>query len=241
MNTTFDLLLKPLAKLAIARGLRFSDVSDRLRRAFLNEATLSSGPDAPISRLSVMTGLQRRDISRLFAESEAPAKVRPDIMSRLVAQWLTQFDGEPLPHHGTAGSFDTLAKAVHQDIHPRSVLDTLIAAGTVDLQGGTVSLLKHAYVPLEGSEAQMLYLGQNVGDHLSVAVNNVLGEETSFDQAVHYNHLSKEAVQTLENLWRERMKTVLIDVNKAAAELQNLESGAERFRAGGYFYKETEK
>lgn len=236
-----DRLFKPLARLAIAKELRFADVAERLRRAYVDVALEIAGPNATVSRVSVMTGLQRRDVSRLIESREAPMESRPDAYSRIVAIWLSEFDGASLPQHGPEGSFDAIARQVRRDIHPKTLLDALIAAGTAGASDGQVNLLRSAHVPLQGSDAQIDYLGKNVGDHLTVAVDNVLGTRPSFDLAVHYSDLSPQAAVELETMWRERMTTVLQDLNARASELQSQEDGPVRIRGGGYFRVETEE
>lgn len=241
MPDVFDRLFRPIARFAIAKGLRFADVADRMRRAYLHSATELTGSDVTVSRLSMMTGLQRRDISRLLENPVSSEQKLPDQLPRLVAHWLAHFDGAPLPQHGPAGSFAALAKSIHKDVHPRSMLDALVAAGTAVVDAGEVRLLKKAHVPLEGSDAQIDYLGHNVGDHLATAVGNVLGDEPAYDLAVHYNGLSVEAVKELEALWRARMDPVLQELNAKALEYQEKESGPARFRGGGYFRVEIEE
>ncbi|MEO1364986.1 MAG: DUF6502 family protein [Pseudomonadota bacterium] len=237
IHMALDLIFRPLTRLAIAKGVRFADASERLRRAYLFAALQVAGRDVTDSKLSVMTGLQRRDVARLRAEPEEAAP-RPDPLSRLVALWLAEHAGAPLSRSGGAVSFDALARRIRKDIHPRTSLDALVAAGTVGLDGDTVRLLKQAYVPLEGSDDQLRYLGQNVGDHMAVAVGNVLGERMSPELAVHYDGLSDAAIETLREMWRDRMGTVLQEMNARALALQDDSPGAGRFRAGGYFQGE---
>lgn len=238
MNSVLDHLFRPIARLAIAKGLRFADVADRLRLAFFQSAQDAAGQRASDSRLSVLTGLQRRDIARLKGHAQKPAPAA-DPLSRLVALWLSRHDGAMLPRHGEQ-SFDALARDIRKDIHPRSLLDRLQEAGTVRFDAHTVQLLHRAYVPLAGSEAQLAYLGQNVGDHLSVAVGNVLGEDEAFDLAVHYDGLSPEAAAELDTLWRARLRPVLEEVSARAETLKATSPGTARIRGGGYFHKETQ-
>lgn len=231
---SLDAIFRPLARLAIAKGIRFAEASERLRRAYVKCAIAEAGSDATDSKLSVLTGLQRRDIARLRrAKMETPP--RPDPLSRLVALWLAEFDGAPLARRGPGASFEVLARRIRKDIHPRTSLDALVAAGTVALEGDSVVLKKHAHVPMEGSDELIRYLGMNVGDHLEVAVGNVLGDPPSYELAVHYDGLSEAAVQSLRDVWRERMAPVMQEVNAKALELQNQSPGDGRFRAGGYF------
>ncbi|WP_127747954.1 DUF6502 family protein [Parasedimentitalea marina] len=241
MENILDRLFRPVARLAIAKGLRFAEVAESLRRSYIDVARDLAGPDANVSKLSMMTGLQRRDVTRLLESQVSAEPKTPDQLPRLVARWLAQFDGAPLPQHGPDASFDALARSIRKDVHPRSMLDALIAAGTVSVYAGEVNLLKKAHVPLEGSDEQIRYLGENIGDHLATAVGNVLGDTPAYDLAVHYNGLSVEAVKELEELWRIRMGPVLRELNARALEFQENENGPARFRGGGYFRLEVEE
>jgi hypothetical protein len=172
-------------------GYPFGDLTERLKGHYVQAASEQSDGKITDSRLSVMTGLQRRDIARLRAfEHKAP---KPNPLTRLVALWQAHPDyshkgkAKPLPRTGDAPSFESLAREVRQDVHPRAMLDTLFAAGTVKLDQDTVALAQTAYVPLAGSEEQLDYLAENVGDHLAAAAENVLGPHPRhFERAAHY-------------------------------------------------------
>ena len=131
-----------------------------------------------------------------------------------------------------------MARAIRKDIHPRSLLDGLVAAGTAQFDADRVELLQRAHVPLAGSEAQLGYLGDNLGDHLQVAVGNVLGAPEAFDLAVRYDGLSAEAADALETLWRARMGPLLEEISAEATRLREKSPGSHRMRGGGYFRKE---
>ena len=208
----------------MAQGLRFADVAERMRRAFFDQALAEAGGQATDSKISVKTGLQRRDVARLRA-ADSPAPPAPDARAQLIALWLARNGGAPLPARGD-GSFDALAWEVRRDVHPSSLRDALQEAGAIQIDGDRVELLRRAHVPLTGSEAQLDYLARNVGDHLDVAVGNVMGEGPSFDLAVHYDGLDEAAARQLQDLWRARMAPVLEELNTRAAALQQSAPGS---------------
>lgn len=244
MPKTFDSLLAALARLMIARGVPFFELSERLKGHYIRAAQDQSVGKITDSRLSVMTGLQRRDIARLRAFEAKPARSNP--LSRLVALWQSQAEycGEngpkPLPRNGPAPSFESLARDVRQDVHPRTMLDTLEAAGTVAIGAdGYVVLKQKAYVPLGGSDEQLAYLSDNTGDHILAACENVQGTSPShFERAVHYTGLTPKQVATLASEFEAGQMALLTDINaKASAMKANAPEGAnQRFRAGAYFY-----
>ncbi len=246
MSDFLDNLLAPLARLMIARGVLFSELSERLKAHYVVEAMRAAEGKATDSRLSVMTGLQRREVARLRGFEPKPAKTGH--LTRLVALWLTEDgyhdNGEPrdLARSGDAPSFDALAWLVRRDVHPRTMLDALVETGTVELEddGQTVRLLTRSYQPHAGSEEQMAYLAQNIGDHLSAATGNVTGQPLVFERAVHYGGLTEEQVQTLETRHAELQMTVLQELSRMAATFEKTKDRPYRFRAGAYFYKTEE-
>lgn len=238
MIAVIDALLAPIARLCVARGVLFPQAADRLKAQFLAAAQTLGGADKPPtdSRISVMTGLQRRDIARL-RDLPATPPVPPNPLARLVAVWLNDHEGADLSRSGD-GSFDEMALRVRKDVHPRTLLEQLITTGTVAVTDDKVRLLTPYYQPLAGSDDQLAYLGANGGDFLSAATDNVMQDPApNFEQSVHYNHLSAAAVAELDALHRTRQMALLQEISARAAALQDTSPGQTRFRAGGYFYK----
>lgn len=241
MLDLLDALLAPFARLMVALGVPFPDLAERLKAHYVEAARKTCDGKPTDSRLSVMTGLQRRDVARL--RDFHPKEPRLTHLSRLVSLWQTDTDyaGRPLPKSGPAPSFEALAWEVRRDVHPRTMLDTLLTAGTVTVEGETITLRDTSYQPLAGSEDQMAYLARNMGDHLSAATANITADAPPyFERAVHYAALSADQVATLEQRYRDGQMALLEQMNKEAAAMKALPSSAQtvRFRAGGYFYFE---
>ncbi|WP_052501066.1 DUF6502 family protein [Jannaschia aquimarina] len=230
-------LFVPLARLAMGRGFGFRDVVDPLKRAFLIVAQEREGKQTD-SRLSLATGLQRRDVVRLRADGLAPRE--PSSPARIVSDWLRQHsvDGRPtpLPRLGPAPSFEALARAVRQDVHPRTLLDLLVEAGTVRVADDTVELLSRAYAPGRGSSEQLAYLADNLHDHGAAAVANVLDGPRFFDRAAHYSGLTFAQAEALGRIYEAKQMNVLQVVGERAAGMQG--DGPVRVRFGGYGYWE---
>lgn len=243
MDDLFTRLFLPLARLAIGRGLGFRDVVDPLKRAFVQAAADGTERQTD-SRLSLLTGLQRRDVARLRDHPAKPPE--PSSPARIVSDWLrdpqsvdTGGAPKPLPRTGSAPSFEALARAVRQDVHPRTLLDALEAAGTVRVDGDIVHLLRRDYTPGGGSQAQMAYLADNLHDHAAGAVANVLHGAGHFERAAHYSGLSLAQAEALSARFAEAQLGILSDIAAEAAEMQG--TGPVRVRFGGYGYWEREE
>jgi Family of unknown function (DUF6502) len=242
----FDALFAPIARLLVARGLPFPDLVERMKLHYVQAALAQTGTRATDSRVSVLTGLQRRDVVRLRGQDVKDR--RPNHLSRLVALWQTgaawSGQGQPLalPRSGPGQSFETLAQTVRRDVHPRTMLDTLIAAGTVALSddGQEVRLIQPSYQPLAGSEDQLAYLARNLGDHAQAAAENVQGvAPPHFERSVHYTGLTDAQVATLAERFAAAEMALFQDLSQTAARMKsrNEPPGPLRFRAGGYFFR----
>lgn len=221
-------VLGPLARLAVARGVPFAAVEEQLKVAFINaarDAQAGSGQPAHrlVSRISTTTGINRREVTRITqAPAEATGPKAVSLASEVFTRWRSdrawlKRGGEPkvLPRLGTAGSFEALARSVTQDVHPRSLLDELCRIGLAqhDESTDTVSLAQDAFVPRGDWQRMLAFLGDNVGDHLNGAVDNVLSDGARhFEQAIFADELSQESLLSLRELVRRYWQQMLHEV-----------------------------
>lgn len=239
-----DTLLAPFARLMVAQGILFPDLAERLKAHYVDAASDQTDGKLTDSRLSVMTGLQRRDIVRI---RDTPTREeRPNHLATLVALWQTDsaYGGKPVQKNGPKPSFETLARSVRRDVHPRTMLDALLASDTVSQDGDTITLKQSSYQPLAGSEDQLAYLTHNLGDHLSAATDNVRGQTPPhFERAVHYSGLTAAQIETLRAEHAEGQMALFKSLSVRAAEMKALprENGPHRFRAGAFFYPTSEE
>lgn len=248
MSDDLDPLFAAIADLAVARALPFPELAERLKGHCVAAAAARAEGKATDSRLSIMTGLQRRDVARLRAFEAKPA--RPTPLTRLVSLWRTLPHyapmGEPavLERAGEAPSFDHLARLVRQDVHPRTMLDALEAAGTVAVEGERVRLVASAFLPLGGSAEQLAYLAANVGDHLRAATANVDGAAPPFfERALHHSGLTEAQVGDLQERFAAAMMVLLEELSREA-EAMAREAGEDarhRVRLGGYGFAAPEE
>ncbi|HEX9079092.1 MAG TPA: DUF6502 family protein [Desulfuromonadaceae bacterium] len=249
-------LLVPLARLCLANGATFAAVEDLLKRAFIQEADRLQ-PGAPrhgmVSRISTATGISRREVARLTSSGAPERPTKPPLATEVFARWMTDpalrdQNGAPCPlrRQGPAPSFEALAQSITRDIHPRSMLDELIRLGMVrhDEPADLVTLARNDFVPSGDSRQLLGFLGDNVGDHLEGAVDNVVqGGRRHHEQAVFADELSAESVEALSPLitahWlalRDAMVpeiTKLIEADRRAGRTQD-----RRVRIGLYTFND---
>ena len=263
-------VLRPLARMAIDHGVQFNQLEELTKRAMV-EAAMQAVRDevgsgsAPVSRLSVISGIHRKEVKRLVETPDLSAvRSEQTPATEVFATWATVpqwLDDEgrprPLPRRQTEGgepSFEALARSVTTDVHPRTLLDELLRLGLAEVETATdlVTLRGDSLVPAGRIEALLAFAGASVGDHLSAVRDNLVaghrmaageaGAKPPFvEQSVFADELSAESVSIAGDraraLWTKVLKSI-------APELQRLEDadraagrvGDHRIRIGLYCY-----
>lgn len=255
-------VMTPLAQLAVAKGLAFSGAEEALKRAYVRaarDAQVAAGhaPHRLVSRISTATGINRREVTRLTeTDTGRPMPAPVSLASELFTRWLSDpnycEDGVPgcpkvLPRQGLAPSFETLARSVTQDVHPRSLLDELVRLGMAQIHAAadTVGLLQQGFVPKGDWQRMLAFLRDNVSDHLHAAVTNVLADKSEhFEQAVFADKLSRESVDMVRHLAREHWKQLLSEAvslleQRMAVDRHSGVEAQQRVRLGLFTFHEA--
>lgn len=248
--------MRPLARLAVAQGLPFAEAVEVLKQSYVQAAHAAHSAVAAhraVSRISAATGLNRREVTRLMKRRDGAATVRPSAATQVFTRWLSDpalrdANGAPvtLPLQAPTLSFESLAKSITRDVHPRTLLEELTRLGLARVdQNSRVHLLESAFVPRADLDRMLAFLGDNVGDHLCAAVENVLSDGTRhFEQALFADELSQESLAEARILitaeWQRLLHTLapalqaLIDADKAAGRKTD-----QRIRIGLFAYTEV--
>lgn len=253
-------LLRPLVRFLIARGVTYPTLAEILKSVYVEIAARDFRLDAKRqtdSRLTLLTGVHRKDVKRLVAESSGDREVVPESVSlgaKLVAGWTSNpdylnRDGSPrcLPRLASKGgdvSFEGLVESISKDIRSRAVLDEWLRLGVVESnEHGEICLKTDAFIPEDGVEEKTFYLGHNLHDHMAAATHNVLGIKPAFlERSVHYDALSEASVEELAALSEKVGMQAAKAVNKQAMALERRDKSTkaprQRLTFGIYFYSE---
>ncbi len=253
-------ILRPLVRAMVAKDVPFPILADRLKEMYVEVATNDfrlGSKRMTDSRISLLTGLQRKDIravrARLERADAEPNQPGAGPLPRVVARWLGVAaylgpSGGPkrLPRVAQDGSsFESLVAEVSRDIHARTVLDEMVRLGLVehDADDDCVQLVAPGFVPSRGDVELLGYFGANLGEHAEAAVANLLASPEPgpfYERAVHYNQLSPAALEELDGLARRMQQEVLSKLSARALVLQQRDAGREgasgRFRCGAFIY-----
>lgn len=254
-------LLRPLVRLLLSHGISYQVFNELIKSEYVKvaetEFRLASKPQTD-SRISLLTGIHRREISRLRNEPEKGINLsqHASMSALLLSIWSgapeyldKQFLPLPLPRLASKDggpSFEALVQSVSKDFRPRVVLDEWTRQGIVTLdQDDLVHLLPNAFARPQEIEEKVFYFGQNIHDHLAATVHNLAGFDPPFlERCVYYDCLSAESVEELATYSRDVGMKALHSVNKHARELQKRDQGqigaVYRINFGIYNFSESE-
>ena len=251
-----------VARVALKRGLPYDAVAEVAKRAFIDvayhEFTIA-GRKQSASRVSVLTGIHRKEIARVLAApdpEDRETSSRVTCAAAVVAGWrrdraFADRRGVPavLTFDGTAESFAELVRRYGRgDIPARAVLDELLRVGAVERRAdGRIKLVVPAYLPEKTSPEALTILGTDVSDLIAVIDHN-LGSapgEGFFQRKVSYDNLPVEAVVKIRARVEREGQALLEKLDDAMSALDRDAnpdaSGSGRKRAMlGIYYFETD-
>jgi hypothetical protein len=255
LRRALQAVLRPLVRLLVEQGVPFYQLAELLKGVYVDVALHDfplEGKDSTDSRVTLLTGVHRKDVKRLRATrtavDEAPKSV--SLGALLVARWTgtaAYLDAEgrpkPLARRADRGaSFEKLVASVSTDIRPRAVLDEWLRLGVAHLDAeDRVCLNAEAFVPTKGFEEKAYSFGRNLHDHVAAAAHNLAGKKPAFlERSVYSPGLSKESVAELAKLAARAGMQALQAVNRRALELERRdaadEGASQRMNFGVYFY-----
>lgn len=258
-------IMRPIVRTMIGRGMVFSEACDLLKTIYIEACTRHfqlGAKKLTDSRISLLTGLQRKDVRTIRSRLEKDASKEPGAptnpLSRIIAHWLAKApycEGAGLPRKLSraaaqdGASFENLVAEISRDIHPRTIFDEMLRRGIVahDANDDSVTLDATAFVPSQDETALLGYFSANLGDHAEAAADNLAKAPEpgrNFERAVHYNNLTADSLNELDELARQLQSGVLKELNAHALTLQERDAekpdAVGRFRCGAFVFMEQE-
>jgi len=206
-------MMRPLIRILLRNGISFQTFADIAKNQFVEVARgefALEGRKQSTSRIAVITGLTRKEVTRIFRLSfpgDQKSAERYNRASRVVSGWRRDGDfldseGKPavLALSGRARTFQELVKRYSGDMPYRAVLDELVAQGVVHRQGKTpVKLMERAYLPKADAAMKLHILGTDTGYLIDTIGHNLRpgDSEPRFQRKVLYDNLPGEVLPAL--------------------------------------------
>lgn len=221
---TVLVIMQRLVAWLIRHGINYIEFSQALKKVFLQQAMIEAdrvGSKKTDSALSLLSGLQRRDVQQVrLALEEQPitAITRSTVPAEVIGKWLANSHLYPdcllfNADDPTVISFENLVWSISKDKHPRSILNELIRIQVVDWDEETnlVSLQRRAFLPNQHSEQSYQLFSRIASDHLAASIHNLQTTEQDkfLDQAVFVDGLTQDSIVILEQYSRKKWQAFM--------------------------------
>ena len=177
------LLLKPVVRIALRQSIKVRTMTECLKSVFVQiavEELERAGEVVTISKVSVMTGIQRPEANRLM-QSSSEIRSDHDIITRVIGLWQTakRYHDKKTKSPKSLDlqtSFVKLVQEVSSDLNPYTVAFELERLGIAKQADSQIELLKTGFDSSASLEKSYHLLAEDA-DYLFSAVSENLSEK----------------------------------------------------------------
>jgi hypothetical protein len=191
-------MLRPLVRILLRSGVTWKEAADICKAAFVEIAAKDFGlygRPTNMSRISILTGLSRREVSRLrkAIDREEPIDLAHiNNATRVLSGWHQDPDfldgsGEPklLPFDGEGQTFASLCRKYAGDIAPITMCRELARVGAIEaLEDGSLRALMRYYLLAPMNPDALVRSGgvlQDLGNNLNYNLTREPGAPTRIE------------------------------------------------------------
>jgi hypothetical protein len=228
----FRRVLRPLIRILVRSGVRYDEFLELVRGVYVETAVrdgLGDGQRPTRARISVSTGVARRDVDR-FIDSEGEVVVAQKSLTRTLMEVLHRWHTDPqfvgpygipleLERQSSRGrSFRELVHLINPAVRDADVLEELIRLRAVVLSGDThVRAVSRALIPIEEMSPAQLELFGSALTRLADTLQFNMDPRNStkrLEQAVISDRgLPRDVVPIFEKYVRERVTELLVEID----------------------------
>jgi hypothetical protein len=242
-------MLRPLVRILLRHGISYAEFAEIVKAVYVEIAVTDfkvEGKRGTKSRIAVVTGLTRKEVSRVVESARGDSddsKSNLNRVARVLAGWHTDPDflgpyGMPLEIRYEEGgisavNFSTLVRRYSGDMSPRSMLDELIRVGAVvETEPGWLKVLRRVYEPQTLALDNFERVGAVVKNFIDTVDFNLQKKEPGsgrFERIVYSPEgIRKEDFPKFRNYIDERCQALLEEIDNWIARLEPPASAEEK-------------
>jgi len=223
-------ILTPLVRILLRNGIAHATFADIARKVYVDvgfEEAARRGQKTTISNVSIITGINRKEVKRLkeMTGSDVDRSLKKfNRVVRVLAGW--QHDEEFLDEHrnpkvlpleGGEISFTHLVRRYSGDMPVVAMLNALRDSGNIEvLDDGAVRLINPNFLPETDSEQKLNILGIDTAELISTINHNLLvtdPEDAWFQRKASSTNVSCSALPKLKQRINKRAQLLLEDID----------------------------
>lgn len=256
-------ILRPLIRILMRHEISYVEFSEMAKLAYVDVAYdhfAIPSRKTTYSRVSVLTGLNRKEVMRLTQQRDESELFNNGVnnrASRVLRGWLGDSEyltakNEPkvLPIKGKSASFESLVSRFGRDVTVNSILDELENLGIVGrINNGEVKLLQQGYIPKHSEPEKIDILSVCASDLLTTSAHNLENDDkhAKFQRQIVFRQMPTETVTEFQNYSRDKAVDLISDCNQWAmrkgehAKLSKKTGATKRVGIGIYYFEDENK
>ncbi len=235
-------LLRPIALVLLRGGITFKEFADISKSVFVSVATDEfgiRGRPTNISRVSILTGISRKEVKRqrdLLEAEDEPTSSKTTDATRLLSGWHQDSDylgngDKPLslPVSGPAPSFASLFATYGGDTPEQTLIRELRNAGSIgENDAGELIALRRYHMPAAMDEGNVRFFGANLYDHGNTLSNNLAPDDRAkrFEGFAVDSNVDPVHVEEFRKFIDQRGQQLLEEIDDWLANHQTASSDA---------------
>jgi hypothetical protein len=255
--------MTPLVRILLRNGISFREFAEVLKDVFVAVCArdlVVPGRRLTLSRIAIVTGLTRKEVSTIVRDDELRRKAletNANRAAKILEAWHsdTRFLGPYgfprdllIEGNDPSGTFSDLVRENSGDMPVRAMLEELmrVDAARVVEGGEVVRVLKRTYIPTEMTPEMIQIFSQAVRRYIETVDYNLSLQETKsrrFDRVVYPDPgLRVIDVPVFQQEVREYLETVIAEIDYKTSKYQRLDDPESerttRVGVGIYFYQD---
>lgn len=223
--------MQPLARFLVRCGVSYKEFAQVAKVAFIDVVSKDygiRGRQTNISRVAVLTGLTRKEVSRIRKSQRTKGsgvlapRCRPE---QILEAWhrLEEYidtKGNPLviPADGDEPCFSGLVKRVGGDIPFGAMLKELIRAGSVEeIRNGEYKAVSKTFMPDATDPESIVIAGEAIHDLIETISWNLFqspGQAKRLERRVYSDQLDSRQIEIFKKAANERAKDLLEELDE---------------------------
>lgn len=216
---TLKSLMKPIIMLFLRNGVTYKEFASLCKSIFVEAAAEDygiRGRPTNISRISVLTGIDRKEVKRLkdlLKENSTAieAQSSQDRITRLLTAWhkdpeFIDSEGNPrqMPICGKQNSFQSLARRFGGDVPWQTFHKELLRAGAVTQEGDLVEAKTRYFFPSQKDPQALLRAGSVISELGETLFHNLYVADDSRTGQKYRHHFERRASNNLIDIKHQK-------------------------------------
>lgn len=174
-------MFQPIARFCMRHGIKIQEALEVFKKCLITAAEedlVKNQQKITDSKLSIMTGIHRRDITRLYHNEDEKTE-QITLLGKVIGTWQlskryqdSKGRARCLSCSGTESEFYKLVSHISNDVKPSTVLFELQRSGLAKVDNDEITLISEAYLPKASFESNFQMLSADMQDLIAAVDSN---------------------------------------------------------------------